>query len=73
MINSNGYSDQKPADRLTSVRCREGLSVRKLAKKTGVNRAKISRWENGESLKTIREAIEVANELGESVEELFQE
>lgn len=53
------------------IREATGLSIRQLATNTGVDRTKISRWERGEGVRMIREAIIVARALDTSVEDLF--
>jgi len=57
--------------KLSTARCRRDISIRRLASQTGVDRTKISRWERGRCLSSIKQAIVVARALDTSVEELF--
>jgi len=59
--------------KVKSIRSNAGLSIRQLAANSSVDRTKISRWERGQGLRMIREAVAVAKTLGTSVEDLFSE
>jgi transcriptional regulator with XRE-family HTH domain len=53
------------------LREQTGLSIRQVALAAAIDRTKISRWERGQSVRMIREAINVGKVLGLTVEQLF--
>jgi DNA-binding XRE family transcriptional regulator len=55
---------------VAQARRRAGLTQRQLAERIGVGRATVARIEAG-ALPTVRIALAIASELGESVESLF--
>ena len=56
---------------LKSVRMEAGMSIRQLAKKAGIDRTKIGRWESGRCLRILHDAMATARTLGTDVATLF--
>lgn len=57
--------------RVAQARRRAGLTQPQLAEKVGVGRVTIARIEGGNTSPSVKLALAIAHELGESVERLF--